>query len=101
MTLNIPFSQLNKVPTVMCTVSADINNVDQVADFELVIQIIRNGQQIYYNGNPIKNETKGWYSIYHVAYFPKDLLLSDELRVFILNKNKSNFLVDNIELITR
>jgi hypothetical protein len=100
-TLSIPFNEINKVPTVMCTLSADINNLEQPADFEFVVQILRNGKQIYYNGNPIKNETKGWYSIYHVAYFPKELLLSDELRVFLLNKNKSNFLVDNIEVITR
>ena len=85
----------------MCTLSADINNLEKPADFEFVVQILRNGKQIYYNGNPIKNETKGWYSIYHVVYFPKELLLSDELRVFLLNKNKSNFLVDNIEVITR
>jgi hypothetical protein len=100
-TISIPFKEINKVPTVMCTVSAEINNLENVADFEFVVQIIRNGQQLYYNGNPIKNEIKGWYTIYHVAYFPKDLLLTDELRFFILNKNKSKFLVDNIEVITR
>jgi len=100
-TLNIPFREINKVPTVMCSISAEVNNLDQNADFEIVVQIMRNGQQIYYNGNPVKNESKGWYNIYHVAYFPKELLITDELRVFIFNKNKSEFLIDKMEVLTR
>ena len=100
-TLSFPFEKLNKVPTVMCSISADINNFGSEADFDFVVQIIRNGQQIYYSGNPIKNQLNGWYKAGNIAYFPKDILLTDELRIFILNKNRASLLVNNIEITTR
>ncbi len=97
-TIQFPLNKINEVPIRMVGIKVDLKNASDSLNAELAVQIMRNGKQVHYASTFINNKSKDWFPVFFESYFPKDLQLNDELKIFILNKSKTSFYVDNYEL---